>query len=61
MAYYPELELDWDNLQPTCGASGPCHFYLAHLGDWSSYEPEPDAEAARRRARVRNRKKGRVA
>jgi hypothetical protein len=52
----PSLEMVRSNWQPTCGDDGPCHFHLAHRGDWRAFEGEPDAEAARNLARIKARR-----
>lgn len=48
----PNLELDELNLATFCR---PHHLYLAHLGDWDSWNPTCLSDARRWLAKVRNR------
>lgn len=49
---YPELELDAANVMTLCR---PCHFLVAHLGDWRSWNPLVRADAAWLRNKVDRR------
>ncbi len=52
----PERELDETNLIPLCeGRSINCHLWLGHLGNWQSYNPTVDADAAYMQEKVRTR------
>lgn len=48
---HPELELDPENLISLC--ADPCHFYLAHLSDWSKSNPHIREDAERYWQRIR--------
>lgn len=52
---HPELELDDGNLITLC--RDPCHFYLAHLMNWSHSNPSIREDAARYRERIREAQK----
>ena len=45
----PALELEVSNIAAVCV---PCHFVIAHLGDWRLYDPECVAQLRRHRTRV---------
>lgn len=55
-AWDPELELDPDNLITlTEHASFNAHFWLGHLGDWRSRNPDVVTDAVRMLEKIRKR------
>lgn len=54
--YYPELELDANNLLTLCShPSRNCHLLVGHSGDWSAYNPNVIEDAALMLLRRQNR------
>lgn len=49
----PELELEPSNLMTLCDAT--CHFLIAHLRDWSSWNECVREDAQRLLTRIKNR------
>jgi hypothetical protein len=50
--WYPDRELDPDNLLTLCRR---CHLFVGHLGEWCSYNPEARRDAAIWRRKINNR------
>ena len=55
--WYPELELEPENLITLCEGPANHHLFVGHLMDWKSYNVNVVAEAKWWQMRIRNRPK----